>query len=432
MTCHVNFPGVSRGRARAGQLFFGRTTAFEFELIRALWAAPFGGADFGEVVTVLDSIRDGDTESWYRGWSVLAKAVGARAHRLVDPVSRGNAALRASSYMRTAEFFLHGSDSRRAEASEFCRQQFYAGLDLLDVDYTRSSIPYDGVEMETLFLRSSTATKDDVLVIHGGFDSTPEELYFTIGAAASERGFHVLIWEGPGQGQLLRKHHRTFIPEWEHAAAVALQSIQNHVRPRAVIGVGISLGGYLMARAAAYLPDYHGVVLFDYFPPPLEALEHKVPRLLRPTFRRMPFWMERAIRIYSRLDTEMAWAISNAEWTFGTGSVRELVERLSSFDDHEWPARIDTHVLALLGEGERFFDPRLADRFVSRLSAARSVALREFSRVEGGQLHCRNGAAHLAHEQIFDWIRRTVLAEIELGVPSVATHNEGTEDHASA
>jgi hypothetical protein len=37
--------------------------------------------------------------------------------------------------------------------------------------------------------------------------------------------------------------------------------------------------------------------------------------------------------------------------------------------------------------------------------------LREFRREEGGHLHCRNGAIHLAHEEIFDWIRTAVLRD---------------------
>jgi alpha-beta hydrolase superfamily lysophospholipase len=398
------------GRDRPEQRFF-RTPPFEFELIRALWAAPFGGADFGEVMTVVPAIREGDFDAWYRAWSALATAVAARGEALVDPVSRGNAQLRASAYMRTAEFFLSPSDKRREHAGSFCREQFYAGLDSLAVDFTRSMPAYDGVEMETLFLRSASAEHDDVLVIHGGFDSTPEELYFTIGAAAVERGFHVLIWEGPGQGQLLRVHRRPFEADWEHPASVALDSLSDHCQPRAVIGVGISLGGHLLARAAAHLDRYHGIVLFDYFPSVLAALEHKVPAPLRSVFERMPPGMERLTRLYARRDRELAWMLANAMWTFGSKSLAQLIERLRAFDEAAWTDRIDTHVLALLAEEERFFEKSLAYDFVGRLTSARSRRLREFRREEGGHLHCRNGAIHLAHEEIFDWIRTAVLSD---------------------
>jgi alpha-beta hydrolase superfamily lysophospholipase len=402
-------PGL---RNRRGRFF--RTRAFEFELIRALWAIPFGGADFGEVMTVLPAIKEGDFDSWYRAWSALARTVATRGEGLIDPVSRGNAQLRASCYMRSAEFFLAPTDSRRPPAAAFCRQQFYEGLHAHGVDVVRTGVPYDGVEMETMFLRSASAPHDDVLVVHGGFDSTPEELYFTIGAGALVRGFHVLIWEGPGQGQLLRAHQRTFVPDWEGPASVALDSLSEHCRPRAVVGVGISLGGHLLARAAAHLDRYHGIVLFDYFPPLLAAFQHNVPPFFRRMLGRLPPRIDRVVNLYTKHNRDLAWMIANAKWTFGPESLAELIERAREFDDSAWAELIDSHVLVLVGEDEHFFDKRLAYGFVQRLTSARSRRLREFRREEGGPLHCRNGAIQLAHEEIFDWIRSTVLNDTDL------------------
>ena len=251
---HATVVHVIRRPHRAVPRFF-RTRAFEFELLRVLWAIPFDGADFREALTVVPAIKEGDFDSWYDAWAELAEVVARRGGALSDSVSRGKAALRASSYMRTAEFFLAGGDKRRPNAAAFAREHFYAGLGALGIAFTRSRIPYDGAQMQTLFLRSPSAQHHDVLVVHGGFDSTPEELYFSIGAGAVERGFHVLIWEGPGQGNMLREFGRPFVPDWERPSAVALDSVADHCQPRAVVGVGISLGGHLLARSAAHLPQ---------------------------------------------------------------------------------------------------------------------------------------------------------------------------------
>jgi hypothetical protein len=115
--------------------------------------------------------------------------------------------------------------------------------------------------------------------------------------------------------------------------------------------------------------------------------------------------------------------VENARWTFGAGTLPQLIGRMRAFDESVWADRIDTHVLALVGEEERFFDKRLAFDFVQRLTAARSARLREFRRDEGGHLHCRNGAIHLAHEEIFDWIHAVVLDDrrfLAKGVPVAA------------
>jgi hypothetical protein len=389
-----------------GRVRFSRTPPFDFETVRAMWYAPFDGADYGEVASAVGDIRRGDTESWFRQWSRIAEMVDARTATLIDPISRGKAALRASNYMRTAEFFLRPDDPRRTESAGFCRSRFDAGLQALGVDATRSRRPYDGGELETIFLRAPGTTDDVVLVVHGGFDSTAEELYFTIGAGALQRGFHVLLYDGPGQGNMLREFGMPFTPEWERPAALAIDALAGHCSPRAILGLGVSFGGHLLARAAAFERRYDGIVLYDYFPGMLDAFRHNVPAPLRGAFDRMPPWMERLMGFYSRFDLQMGWALRNALWTFGAQRPAELVATLRAYDETTWAQAITADVLVLVAEKEHFFPKSAAYRFADRATGARSVTVREFTQAEGGHLHCQNGAIHLAHEVIFDWAHR--------------------------
>jgi alpha-beta hydrolase superfamily lysophospholipase len=41
------------------------------------------------------------------------------------------------------------------------------------------------------------------VILTNGYDGTAEELYFTNGAAALERGYNVLAFDGPGQGSMI-------------------------------------------------------------------------------------------------------------------------------------------------------------------------------------------------------------------------------------
>ncbi len=387
---------------------FFRSRPFHFETLRALWYAPVGGADVGEVLSVVERVRDGDFESWFVRWSALAQAVRERAERLSDPVSRGWALLRASNYMRTAEFFLAPSDARRTETALFASSAFYAGLKARGVEHSRVTVGFDGAEMEAIFLPGQGKRRNEVLVVHGGFDSTLEELYFTIAAAGIERGFDVVIWEGPGQGNMLRHYSRPFVAEWERPAGAVLDWLQAEHDPLAIVGVGVSLGGHLLARAAAFEPRYEAIVLFDFFPGVLQAFESKVPPALRGAFRRTPLWMEQLVGLWGRVNPEVRWAIANGCWTFGAEDLAGLVRVAGAFNDRDLAERIEADVLVMVGEDEHFFPKQLAHDFVARLTAARSRKLREFTRAEGGHLHCQNGALHLAHEEIFDWIDLTI------------------------
>ncbi|MFC4013670.1 hypothetical protein ACFOY2_41020 [Nonomuraea purpurea] len=170
-----------------------------------------------------------------------------RGEQLSDRVSRGKALLRASNYMRTAEFSREPGDSRRMECASRSRTWFDAGLATLGVDATRSRTPYEGAEMETIFLRSPHPGARDVLVVHGGFDSTPEELYFVIGAGAI-----VLIDYFPG---MLRAFAMPRLLRGRIGAMPAWLQLLIRLNARYDAELRWALGNALWTFGVATLPD---------------------------------------------------------------------------------------------------------------------------------------------------------------------------------
>ncbi|GAA2125603.1 alpha/beta hydrolase [Actinomadura napierensis] len=390
---------------------FSRTPAFDFEALRGLWTAAYDGGDFGEVAAVMARVRRGDFESWYREWSAMASTVAERGHAYGEPVSRGTALLRAANYLRQAEFFLDPADPRRTETAAAGRDLFDAGLAGLGVDASRVHIPYDDARLEALLLRPADPGARTVMVVQGGFDSTLEELYFMFGAAAVRRGHWVLMFTGPGQGSALREHGLPFTAAWERPTRAVLDWLSGVVEPRLLVGVGISFGGHLVARAAASEPRYDGIVLYDYFPGMLTAFLHNVPRPVRGAFQRMPWWMRRAVPLYGRFDAQARWGVGNALWTFGAGTLPGLIDAMRPFDDRAWAGGITADALVLLAEREHFYDPALGHDFAARLTGARSVRVHTFTEADGGHRHCQNGALQQAHEVIFDWVHGLTRAE---------------------
>ncbi|WP_196814417.1 S9 family peptidase [Nocardia sp. BMG111209] len=384
-------------------IFF-RDKAFDFETVRVMWYAPVGGADLGEVLSATRRIRGGDTDSWFREWNRLGTMLLDRADGLRDELSKGNALLRAANYLRTAEFFLDPADTRRPGTADRARAGFDAGLSALGVELVRAEIPYGEAELEVMYF-PPRAPGAPLLVVCGGFDSVPDELWFTVARAALDRGFAVLVYEGPGQGNLLRRYGVPFDHRWEVPSSAVLNWAATHIVAESITGIGISYGGRLLARAAAKDPRYDRIVLFDYFPRMLDAFTASIPWPLRSAAATMPRWLARIVSAAGRFDTQTRWALANARWTFGAADLPDLVAKLAADGDDEWAADIAADVLLLVAEREHFYPKSLAYRFAERLTGARSVTLREFTAAEGGELHCQNGALHLAHEQIFDWIR---------------------------
>ena len=86
--------------------------SFAFEFVRNLGFTYYGGAEIGEMMATVPEIVEGDFESWFTGWDKRAKRVLARADQYADEghrVSAREAYLRASTYFRMAEFYLHGN-----------------------------------------------------------------------------------------------------------------------------------------------------------------------------------------------------------------------------------------------------------------------------------------------------------------------------------
>src|SRR5262249_33867455 len=128
----------------------------------------------------------------------------------------------------------------------------------------RIAVPYEGSSLRALYVPGPTgAEKKPLIILVGGFDSSLEELYMVIGRAAGDRGYPVLCYEGPGQGQALRDG-LTFTYEWERPTRAVLDEFERtHQEPAKIVIMGMSMGGYFAPRAAAFDERFDGVIAFD-------------------------------------------------------------------------------------------------------------------------------------------------------------------------
>jgi hypothetical protein len=99
MTEHARYP------------FFPDNVQFWYETKRAFGASSYGASEFGEVMAVVSRITSGDNDSWYNEWTTMAERIFVEAEAQLAAghrVSARDSYLRASTYYRGSEFFLHG------------------------------------------------------------------------------------------------------------------------------------------------------------------------------------------------------------------------------------------------------------------------------------------------------------------------------------
>ena len=393
-------------RGNTGRRFF-RDQAFHFQTLRTVNNICANGADTGEVLQTISNIREDNRESWFTAWELSASRLIVRAASIQDPRSRGQTLLRAHNYLRTAEFFLPPSDPRRPVAFQRNVEAFESGLDALGTVRERTQTPYGAGHLNVIYYPGPSAgLAKPLLVLCGGFDSTLEELYFVLVPAAHERGFAVLTFEGPGQGAVLREQKLTFTHEWELPTAAVLDAhFAAHPRQAKTILIGMSMGGYLAPRAAAFDSRIDGVVAFDVmFDFGAVARATVPPLVLWLRARHADALLNLLIKMKARLSTGFAWSVANGQWVLGTASAMQTMDALTNYTLAPVAGMIKADVLILAGVDDHFIPVDQAAEFASALSSARSVRTIVYDRALGGAEHCQMGAQSLWHADLFDWI----------------------------
>lgn len=378
-------------------MFF-KTFEFDFETRRLMWYCPYGGSDFAEVSTTVEKIRERDYESWYREWKNVGDILTSRKY--LSETSKGKAFLRASRYYQAADFFLHPIDPRKIEVYEKSVDYFYHALSLLNISYQSKEIQFEEITLRTLYFRTSKMCRGTMLIC-SGFDGLLEELYFTNVKAALEEGYNCILFEGPGQSHVIRYMNKAFIPNWDRVVSHVLNAYKDEmVSPK--IGVGLSLGGLLMARASNLNPHLlDKVVLFNYFPSLLDSFKTNIPKFLHHYLRtEFPSSIEKIISFYIKKVQFLNWQIENAKWVFGKNSLNELISFCREFE--ELP--VNNPVLVCVAKNDNYYDSSLGQHYFDALKIKEKRLVVFDKENYFSELHCQNGASFDTNDVIFEWL----------------------------
>ena len=245
--------------------------SFAFEFVRNLGFMYYGGADLGEMIATAGLIAEGDFESWYTQWHHRAHRTLSWADASIDGghlVSAREGYLRASTYFRMAEFYLHGdpNDARILSEAKASQRAYAKAAELTGSTWEPILIPYEGTTLPGYFYKVDDSGKPrPTLIFHGGFDSSIEELFYFGGAAAIRRGYNCLTFDGPGQGMPMREQQLAFRHDWERIVTpvVDYALTRPDVDGDRLALQGMSLGGVWAARVVAFEHRFRAAIFFD-------------------------------------------------------------------------------------------------------------------------------------------------------------------------
>ena len=352
-----------------------------FQLNRALFEGRL--EDIEAVATKIRNYAD-----WKREMLAIATAA-ERDQRL------GN----AFAYYRAAEFFMALDDPDR----DATYQRFMALFDEIHPGLERDLVPYDGGYLPAILVAAHGVPRGTI-VLHAGFDAYIEE-FCAVAELLASFGFRVIAFDGPGQGTAVHRYHLAMDHAWERPVAAVL----DHFRLDEVTLIGISLGGYLAIRAAAFEPRVRRVVAFDVMADFYRCVTSGKGRIAGAVLRslvrlRLGLLVDAAARTAMRRDLFSAWGLPRAMYLTGTRTPYAMLRRLRRFHTRDCSPLVKQDVLVLAGAHDHFVPVQQFHDQLRWLTAARSVTGRLFTAEEQAAEHCQLGNLGLAIDTIVAWI----------------------------
>lgn len=338
------------------------------------WAPRFiaNGVDFNDFQRVTNSIEHWD--DWCQKWSEC----GAMHEQMAEKTeAEGYYESAAYHYLHAAmayhfgKFLFLNSPGELRTAHDHVVSSYKRALPYFDFPGEHVAISYEGGATMCGILRKPWHTpRPPVVILVPGLDSVKEELHY-YGDDFLRRGMAVLAIDGPGQGEMEFDHPMRHDYEVPARYAIDYLESRSDVDAKRVGMMGVSLGGYYAARAAAFEPRLKAVVANAGGYNVLGHFE-QLPQLTRTAY------------IYRS----------------GSASESEARPRLEAFNLQGVIGKVTIPLLVIMGRRDRLTPPADAEKMAAE--AGGEVELWMF---EDGN-HVNNNIVYKHRPQQADWMRK--------------------------
>lgn len=386
--------------------------AWDYTVRSILGKSSRGGADAGEVLSTIAAVKPRDQAGWFASWVALgarvadiADASAARGHR----VSAARAYLRAANYLAVAVNAIDGLDASTEQLLPTFRAHRAAWDGFVANTHwpvERVDIPYEGTTMPGwLFHPDDSGAARPTLVLNNGSDGAVSGCWCEAAVGGLERGYHVLLFDGPGQQSMLFERGIPFRHDWEQVLVpvVDFLAARADVDPEKLTLYGISQAGYWVPRALAFEHRFAAAIAdggavdisrswFEHIPHHLLALYEKGDR--EKFDKEMTFGM----RMPGGKSARETWEFRARP--YGVSGYSTVLDAVSRYTVEDVAARITTPLYITDPDGEQFFDGQPAE--LAALVPGSTLA--RFTQSEGASYHCQPMARELTEQRMFDWL----------------------------
>jgi pimeloyl-ACP methyl ester carboxylesterase len=303
----------------------------------------------------------------------------------------------AAIYYRGAEFYITQKDPDKIKFYDKFIELFYQIFS--DDDFERFKVPYCNSFLPVLKIPVKDGVKKGTIVIHGGFDSFIEEFYFLM-RSFTDNGYEVIAFEGPGQGGARRKYDLAWDEKWNKPTSAVI----DYFKLDDVTLYGISMGGHLCLRAAAFEPRIKRVVssggAIDYW-----KIPDPISRSLLKLFMNFENFTKKAMIKKMKKDEHHNWFAENSMYiTKIKDPFKASMKILDMNEENMQPSRITQDVLILSSTNDHFIPIKMHKMMIKKLINANSVKGIIYNKETSAHNHCQIGNIPLVAKNVLDWI----------------------------
>ena len=263
---------AARPDQRLAQTYRFKDPNMDLFFMAAMSWGPSGGLDIGQAYYVASTIADGDADSWIQAFSKYGDLQNAQADAWKQrgwKQAAGEARLKAFASYRSAWQFAAPGEAFAAIYAKH-KAAFASAMTELAMPASFFGAPYKGKQLPGVYLQNPLEDAPVVLVI-GGADTCFEDLFLTCGRNLLNRGCSVALVDLPGQG-INQANGLYWQAQAEQPIAAVIDVLIERfgARPGRIALLGLSLGGYFVARAAGHETRVATVMASTPFPDPAE------------------------------------------------------------------------------------------------------------------------------------------------------------------
>jgi hypothetical protein len=392
--------------------FYTGAGEWDFTVRLILGKAPRGGSDIGEVLATVASVQPGDRAGWFDAWvtlgeriAAIAEASAAAGHR----VSAARAYLRAADYFAVAVNSIDGLDGDTAKLLPVFRAHRAAWEGFVANTrwpVERVDIPYEGSSMPGWLFRSDgSGASRRTLVMNNGSDGAISDCWCEGAEGGLERGYNVLLFDGPGQQSMLFERDIPFRYDWENVLTPVIDFLikRDDVDAARLALYGVSQAGYWVARALAFEHRFTAAIAdggvvnvgrtwFSHLPPQLLDLYRSGDKA---TFDQ---YMRQAMAAPEAEGGRENWAFRARP--YGVEGYSAVLDQVAKYDVTDVAGLITTPLYITDPDGEQFFSGQPAEL----ATLVPGSTLTRFTQEEGASHHCQPMARELTEQRMFDWL----------------------------